>query len=347
MKTYRALLKIISLALLLFFTGCKTTSTETPDWVKNPQTRYSESQFLVSIGEGDTRHSAENAADANLARIFKSQIKSNERLIQKTQESTTSFYQQSDLTSDINVLSDQTLINIQHAEAWVSPNGRVFAIAYLNRRKTAEIYRTEIEENCQKIALFQKQLKTEQDTTVQYALLRSATKYATQNKHLLQQLKIIYPPATTQLSLNYSETKLQQQLMQTAQKIRVKINISGDENNRITNLLEELITRYGFVIGTPETFNITGNISLHETEQKTESLVFVRYALLLKFQKTDGTVLISINKKGREAHTSFPEARIRAFRTLENTIRPDGTQRLDDYFDRLSTAMLNNKKNIR
>ena len=150
---------------------------------------------------------------------------------------------------------------------------------------------------------------------------------------MTQQLKVIHPRSVPPPS--YSENKLNEALANTAKQIRVLITIKGDDDLRITSTLEELITGYGFVVGTPPLMEITGNITVSDTEQRTANLVFVRYALALQIRAPDGTVLISLNEKGREGHVSLNEARIRSFRTMENIIRHNGSQYLDAYFDSL------------
>ena len=115
----------------------------------------------------------------------------------------------------------------------------------------------------------------------------------------------------------------------------MQISVKGDDTHRITSALEELITRYGFVVGKPAVLNIKGQVSITNTGQHTSELVFVRYKLTVQIKDKTETVLITINEKGREGHVSLNEARTRSFRTLGNAIKASGAQRLDAYFDSL------------
>ena len=333
-------LKIGLLAtLLVALPGCKTTGGKMPGWVVNPKSAYPENQYLVAVGEGDTRHAAENAADGQLARIFESHIESDERLVDQTRESGKTFERTTDFTTDINILSSQTLFNIQHAEAWQDKMGRIHAIAYLDRRETARIYRDKIHEKTALVNFLQAQAKPTNDLLKKYAVLRAAVRHATESQLLLNQLKVIHPPSIPDATPSYSMNTLRKALAETARKIHVQIMIKGDENHRFQSVLEELFTHYGFVVGTPATLKIVGQISVSDTGQRTADLVFVRYSLALQIKEADGTTLISLNEKGREGHISLAEARIRSFRTLENIIRPNGAQRLDAYFDSLIDPM--------
>jgi len=325
--------------LLMVLAGCKTTGGGIPDWVANPKSAYPENRYLVAVGEGDTRHAAENAADAHLARIFESHIKSNEHLVDQSRETENSFERTTDFTANINILSSQTLFNIQHAEAWQDGRGRIHAVAYLDRRETASIYRDKIHGLTALINFLYAQAEQTDDLLKKYAALRTAIRHATENRILLNQLKVIHPPSVPDASPGYSMGTLRKALAETARKIRVQITVEGDEAHRIQSVLEDLVTRYGFVVGTPATLKIVGSVSVSDTGQRTTDLVFVRYSLSLQVREADGTTLISLNEKGREGHVSLAEARTRSFRTLENIIRPNGAQRLDTYFDSLIDPM--------
>lgn len=327
--------QIILPILLLSLVGCKSLTGGTPDWVSNPKTTYPENQYLVAVGEGDTRRTAEGSAAANLSRIFEAHIESDERILDQSRETINSFERTTDFTADINILSSQTLYNIQHAEAWKDSIGRYHAVAYLNRRETASIYRDKIDEQTTRVNFLLANAAQTTELLKEYALLRAANRHAAEASNLLRQLKIIHPPSVPGSTPSYSVNELRKKLAETAKKIRVQIKMEGDDNRRITAVLEEQITRYGFVIGTPAVLEVAGNVSVTDTGQRTADLVFVRYALALHVKDADGTVLSSLNNKGREGHVSLAEARVRSFRTLENAIKSTGNARLDAYFDSL------------
>lgn len=327
-------LEIILPLLLLILAGCKSLSG-TPEWVSNPKASYPENQYLVAVGEGDTRQAAENAAAANLARIFEAHIESDERLVDQTRETNKAFERTTDFTTDINILSSQTLFNIQHAEAWQDPKGRVHAVAYLDRRETAALYRGKIDELSARVEFLLAQAGQAAAPLKKYAVLRAAARTAAENDGLLRQLKVIHPPSASAAAPGYSANALQRNLADTAKQIRVQIGIAGDDEHRMASCIGELITRYGFVIGAPAELEIDGRVAVNDTGQRTKDLVFVRYELAVQIKDATGTVLAAINNKGREGHVSLEEARVRSFRTLETAVKASGATRLDAYFDSL------------
>jgi hypothetical protein len=321
--------------VLLGLAGCSTFTGGKPGWVDNPKTAYPENEYLVAVGEGDTRRAAENAAAANLSRIFEAHIESEERLLDQSRETGKSFERTTDFTTDINILSSQTLFNIQHAEAWKDGTGRYHAVAYLHRRETAAIYRDKIDEQTTRVNFLLASAEKSTELLKKYATLRSANQHAAEAEGLLRQLKTIHPPSVAGATPGYSPNALRKALADTAKEIRVRIQVDGDDEKRMAATLEEFITGYGFVVGQPVVLDIGGRVAVTDTGERTADLVFVRYELALQIKDAQGNVLASVGDKGREAHKSIGQARIRSFRTLENAIKAGGTQRLDAYFDSL------------
>lgn len=324
------------LMAILLSSGCSTFRNRPPEWVENPKAVYAESEYLAAVGEGDTRRAAENAAAANLSRIFEAHIESDERLLDTTHETGSSLIRSTDFTADVNILSSQTLYNIQHAEAWKDDKGRYHAIAYLDRRETAAIYRDKIDGLAGRVRFALDHAEQAGNLLDRYAQLRAAKRSAEENELLLRQLKVIHPPMASASAPSYSINEIQKALADTARQIRVQIHIDGDSDGRMNACLEELITRYGFVVGTPAELEIAGRIAVTDTGQRNANLVFVRYELAVQIKYKDGNVLAAVNHTGREAHQSQTEARARSFRTMERAITTEGVQRLDAFFDALT-----------
>lgn len=325
---------------VVLLSGCSTLRNREPDWVRNPKSVYPEKKYLVAIGEGDTRRSAENAAAANLSRIFESHIESDERMVDKVSETDKNFIRSTDMTTDINILSSQTLINIQHAEAWKDEKGRYHAVAYLNRRDTAGIYGDKVDEQTRRIKSLLDGAAQAGTLLEKYARLRAAFHAALENELLLRQLRIIHPPSASSAAPPYSFNAIQDAAADTAKRIRVQIQLEGDTGGQMTARLQELITRYGFVVGRPSILNVKGRMSITDTGKRTANLAFFRYNLSAQITDAEGNVIAAINETGREAVTSPDEARTRCYRTMARAIQTSGVETLDAYFD----SIVNNAK---
>ncbi|MCF7847841.1 MAG: LPP20 family lipoprotein [Kiritimatiellales bacterium] len=333
------------LALLLvpaMLTGCKTSPpapSNRPKWADNPKTAYPDSAYLVAIGEGDTRRGAENAAAANLARIFESHIESDERLKENSRETLTDFERTTDFGTDISILSSQTLFNIQHAESWIDSDGRVHAVAYLDRRETAAIYRGKIGEKNARVHFLDASAAATDDILRKYATLRAAIREAAESRILLKQLEVIHPPSVPETTPGYSIDRIRQQFADAAKQIRVRIRIENDREQKINSAVEELVTSQGFVLGSPPVLEIIGSATITDTGMQTAGLIFVRYQLTLNVADQTGATLVSFTETGREAHINLDEAGLRSLRTLETAIKTSFRQRIDEYFNSLADQM--------
>ncbi len=330
------LLSIIVFLILSCAVHAKRKKNSQPKWLKNPKAVYSEQMYLTAIGEGDSRSDAENMAAGNLARIFESNIKAeetvNQRYMELTKNSKTDFEEQTNVTKSVNIQSQQTLFNIQFGESYTDDVGRIYAIAYLNRMKTAEIYENKINKNAGRIDYFMGIAEKSNNPILKYAAMSAASAVSSINESLLAQLAIIFPSAIDMLEINYNHDQIVKEANAAAKAVSCKIDIQNDEENKVTILLEELINDMGFVLSENNVLKIDGNILLEKTDLKRD-LEFVRYELQINVTDNKDNVIVSMSEKGREGHISASEAEARAIRTLSKKINKQLKKKLVAYFD--------------
>lgn len=329
----RTSFKPLLLLIALVIAGC--TTPQGPDWLQNPKSVYPEDRYLSAVGAGNSRQTAEYAASANLSRIFKSHIEATERLIDVTSETETQFSRTTEMSSDINILSEQTLINIQHAEAWKDDLGRYHAIAYIDRQKTAAIYQHQIDDNSRRVQAFLTYADQADSLLQKHAQLRAAARLANENTLLLQQLKVIHSPTAIAAAPPYSLAAIKTALSTNGEKIHVAIHIDGDTNERTEEILKEMITRYGFTVGEPAVLTLQGHVSFTDSGKRTDDLLFYYFNLTVEVKDQAGRTITTITENGREAVTSTEEALPRFFRTLNKAIQEHGPHSLDAYFNSL------------
>ena len=330
------LLSVVLILILSCAAHAKKRKDSKPEWLKNPKAVYSEQMYLSAIGEGDSRSDAENLAAGNLSRIFESNIKAeetvNQRYMELTKNNKTDFEEQTDITKIVNIKSQQTLFNIQFGESYTDDVGRVHAIAYLNRMKTAEIYENKINKNTDRIEYFMGIADKSADPILKYAAMSAASAVSSINESLLVQLTIIFPSALDMLDINYNHDQIVKDTNIAAANISCKIAIKNDEEKKITIMLEELINDLGFVLSDDNVLTINGDILLEKTDLKRD-LEFVRYELQINVTDNKNKVIVSMSEKGREGHVSIQEARARAIRTLSKRINKQLKKKLIAYFD--------------
>jgi len=332
--------QIFSLAMLLLVcAACVTQKENIPAWLAAPQKEYPQGEYLVSLGEGDTRRAAENSAAAGLSRIFQSQINSSESLSETTTESRgteSTFGQVSELRSDVRIGSDQTLLNVQFGESFTDPHGRVHVAALIPRAETAEIYRNKISEINRRITFLVQRSDAAPDPIKRYAFRRAASRKAHENDLLLEQLRIIHPQACAAVALNYDPQTLYTATAGDGRNITFTVKM---ENSIVRNALVKMLAAMGFSENAADPMlEFSGTTSFERMDMKREGLIFVRWNVNIEMQAHFDNPSLSLKKTSREGHISFEEARARAERAAAAEIDTRLRQELEQYFDRLAAA---------
>ena len=329
---------ICYLLSIILLSGCASHSTKHPAWLINPQINYPETEYLVAIGEGDTRRAAENNAAASLARIFESRIHAEDTLSERTTEERGNINrldQRSELQTKVQIESEQELLNIQFGENYTDTHGRIHVAATIPRAETAAIYRERIGENEKHLLLLISLSDTASDPIARYAFRRTAVRKALENDRLIAQLDIIHPGARTRLKLGYDPQTLYSETASAAQKITFAVNLTGAGGDA----LRETLTGMGFSEkDNAPSLAFSGDVTFEETDLKRGALVFVRYRYQLETRTQNQQLVMALNNSRREGHISFKEAAARAKRSLRRELQTEVSRELGDYFDRLASA---------
>jgi len=258
---------IILFIALLLLGACVTDnsqdavcSAERPSWMENPSIRYPRKYFLIAVGEGDTLSGSQDAAAANLAKIFKTDIKVEETLNERYFEmigKKNSYQEKTAFNRDVLIKSGVTLVNVQYAQRYRDQTGRIYTLAYIDRRRTAEIYLTRLKEDDARITEFVRQSESD-GPELRYAALSAALAVARGSRLLLRQLDIISPAAKTRVGMTYSYDRLSRMYSDAAAAIKFSVNIRGDIDSKINASLKEMLTDMGFTVTDDSPLRISG-----------------------------------------------------------------------------------------
>lgn len=332
--------RLLSTMLLLgVCTACTTRKQEIPVWLLAPQEIYPPDEYLAAIGEGDSRRAAENRAAAGLARIFSSEIRATETLSETTAEvrgEKNAFRRQSRLKSAIQVDSNQNLLNMQFSEAFKDINGRIHIVAFLPRAETAEIYRGNIRENARRISALAEQAETSADPLRAYAFWRAAARRSGENDLRLEQLRIIQPQARKRLRLPYDPQDICTRAARSAIGVTFSVDIACPA---VADAVSETLYGFGFIKNnTDPVLTVSGSAAVENVDLKRGELVFMRWTLNVEVSDLFGHPILSMEKSSREGHLSSDEARRRAERSLTTETSGLLREKLEAYFDRLTSA---------
>jgi len=338
---------IMLVLLLIMALGCssaknpKIKPTERPRWVDDPGRMYPFEMYISSVGTGDTPEAARNNAITGVAQVFKLDIKAQESILENYFETGTdkelSMTRSSSVTKQINVTTNQNLKNVVIDKTWFSrKDARHYALAYIDRDQTAEIYLNDIKKaDDDVVTYFNKFRDTDESVSkmTRLAYLNKSMGQAASRDVLTQQLSTLsrgeasYTPKVPPTELISARNEARQ---------RIKVSLKLEENKwpEFENMVREVLQSFGFsVVQDNSDFIVTGGLTMEHLDREG---FFVRWQLDLHMsEKATQTEFLTYSDGGREGHQSFSEAERRAARTAKDKIKSNFYKKIEDYLSSL------------
>ncbi len=338
--------KIIYLLLIvLFLAACSSNSARRnggkPEWIDNPKVKYPEGMYLSAVGYGSTRRSAEADAMGSVARIFKTDVKANSKYSERwsdlessSQEDEVSLFAEN--TKDIFISAEQNLINIEIGESYTDNLGKVYALAYIHRSRTADIYDEKISQTNEMIDFYMDKYNSAYDNTHKYAYLGVASIFAFQNQTLLDQLAIISPMEYEMVGIENRYPKINSLMREIASQISFSINVENDENDIIANIINEIINEMNFnIVDNNAMLMVNSKISYQDVELDRKE-DFVKYEFQLSITDRNEQTVLSINEKGRTGGINRAEAVSKSKSSIVSSLKKKLRVRIEKYFDSIA-----------
>ena len=335
-------LSMMFLGMVLIGSACVSTGPaakgKRPSWMDNPQSKYPLHYYLAAVGEGDTLDDAQSVAVGNLAKVFRSDVRVDETLRERYVElmgKRNSYQERTQFDRHVQVQSGLSLVNVQYADSYTDDTGRVYALAFINRARTAKIYATRLNENDARTGYFVGQASGA-SPAVTYAALSAAMAVSADSQVLLEQLDVISPATKEAIAMTHDHDALSRRLAEAAAKVRFDVRVDGDREGKIAGALEALVTDMGFTVAKDApALRVQGKVTFADTDLKRDGLSFVRYEVKLDVIDVVGFTVAAVADRGREGHVSKPEAQARCVRTIVSLIDSKLRPKLLAYFDGL------------
>ncbi len=338
---------LTTLVLLLAVSGCVSSggsssgggsTGDMPGWYLDPQSVYPDDKFMTAIGTGDTRRAAEQSAMAGLSQIFKSEISVDVSTAERYKDLVGPSGSMSEselmLAQSTNVQSNQTLLNVQFGEAAVDGEGRVHVIAYIDRMATGRIYQDLISKNSGFVQDYMGSYQSQSNPINKYAYISAASVIAQSNEMLLEQLRIISQAYYSMSQVPYDFRKVQQAKADTASKMTISIQISGDTGDRVASVVRQSLSSERFPTADPALMQIKGSVSMESIELNPK-YKSVRWQLSLDFVGPDGKSLISYENQNKASGVTDEAARSFAYDDIGKAVEKDFIGSVRGYFDGL------------
>ena len=298
----------------------QTTTGNLPSVFLNPNEAYNNTLYLVAVGSGDSLEQARQSALSTLLQQIEVNIDANF----ETNESYREQSDSTDITTQIfdssKSSSEGTLIAVEYGESHQDNVGRLYAIAYINRQKVANIYRDRIEKNSKEIEQTL-QRATKKETLEKYAQYLKALDIAKKNQTLIQQLEVISPTsASTSQQQDTSISTIRELLRSTAQSLQFSINasitnteetISTDLNNKLSLAVYELLNSLQFQVVTNRAkYQASTSVQWNEEVNDYPTIFWnINFQISEALNENNVVTIISKNQRGRSKGINVEAAR--------------------------------------
>lgn len=303
-----------------------------PSWVSQPSSAFSDRQYLMAVGSGDTFNEARSDAMLALAQIFRANVEGTQNLytdvleVSKTNEDFTS----KETIRLINTIEIGSNEDLQNAEILTSDTGRdgmYYVLAGFNRSETAALYRGEIENNYDRIERNKREIEQSDDRFSKLRFLKENFLLARINKQLVGLLEIILPGSG-------ESSKSQNTLIDTRNAFNrhqqtMPVTINGlESHSNIHSALSDAFLSEGFVLAKNNpVLLVEASYTAIETDIDRDDAEFVNWELQIKIsrpetQQTYSDFTVSGREGALNIQNAYKRAATAAIEQINRKFRP-------------------------
>jgi len=316
------------------------TGKNQPTWVNSVDSVYNRNQYVAATGYASSREMAERNALSGLIAIFGQSIYADRTVTEAYQEvvkngKTAGYTDSTAIDSTIRTsASMDTLLGAEIREVWYDSKNTYYAVAVLEKAKTARLYSEMITANQNMIKNLVTMSQTEKNSMEGYSRYQFAAAVADINISYGNLLKIIgaTPPGELKRGDDY-----RLEAVDIAKAIPIGLRVQNDKAERIQGAFTEAIVGLGFRSGginSPYLLDVS--ITTSPVELASQTNKFTRIDLKANLMdSSSGTVLFPFNFNDRQGHVTQSEADNRAYASAARKINEDYAKAFSSYISAL------------
>jgi len=316
------------------------TGKNQPAWVNSVDSVYNRNQYVAAVGYASSREMAEKNALSNLVAIFGQSIYADRTITETYQEvvkngKTTGYTDSLDMQDQIRTsASMDTLVGAEIKEVWYDSKSVYYAVAVLEKAKTAQLYNDMIRANQNMIKNLITMDQAEKNSMEGYSRYQFAAVVADINISYVNLLRVIGAalPGDVKRGDDY-----RLEALDIARAIPIRLKVQNDKADRIEGAFAEAIAGLGFRSGgTNSPYLLDVNITTSPVELATQTNKFTRIELKANLMdSSSGTVLFPFNFNDRQGHVTQSEADNRAYASAARKINEDYAKAFSSYISAL------------
>lgn len=340
--------KTVALVLLAVSacSGCAGLGGQAqPDWIEGVSGAYPSGQYLVGVGQAESRAVAEDRAYAAVARIFKAEVSAQakdwESYLLIEQRGHSSEERRLTLDNLTRVSTDKVLENVRIVDRWVDvPKGVQYALAAMHRPQAETAFMERIAELDRSIRDDVEEAHRPSDKLAKARALRRAARSLVLRETYNADLRVIRPSGQGAAAA-YRVSELTHELEQfLATNLVLAVAVTGDQVEPAQRALTEGLLKEGLQVtsrpwggdrlggndsgGPAPELLLRGVVRVWPIDVRDPQFKFVRWCS--DFEVVDLTsqrVVGALSKGGKEGHLSEREAIAKAVRVMQQEFSAD------------------------
>ena len=322
--------------------GAAVNTGNRPAWVDSVDSVYNRSQFVAALGHASNREMAERSALANLVAFFGQTIIADQTITNTYHEAirsgvTTGWTDNIAMENTIRTsASMDSLVGAEVRDVWHDTRANVFyAVAVMDRARTAQIYRDMIIANQEMIRNLTTMSQAEKNSLEGYSRYQFAAAVADINTTYVNLLNVIgvAPPSGHVMGNDY---RLEAQNIIRA--IPINIVVRNDRAGRIQSAFARSVSELGFRSGGANSrYVLNVDVTVSPVNLPNNPNVFSRMELTanLTDSSAGGVVLLPYGFNNREGHSTQGEADNRTYIAAERQINAEYRNLLSNHLSQL------------
>lgn len=322
---------------LLACAGAGAPTARTPDWIDGRGARYPEAAYLTGVGRADSPEAAEDRAYAAVSRIFSAQISQRtrewEHYLQTDQEGATASQRDVSIDQVTRVSTDKVVEQVAIVERYHDARvNAYYALAVMDRQRTAATLRERMAGLDREIDGLIAASRRGDDALAQARALHLAVRLLLLRDAYHTDLQTVDPSGRGADTLTRLKTVRLDLRRHLEQRVRIALDVTGDEPLAIRHALTQGLNDYGLPVGgaaIEQADIVIRGSAQFESVGAMSGGAFVRWTARfdLRDRSTD-QVIGAIARNGREGHVTEPEARARALRAAQAAVSDDAGRAL-------------------
>jgi len=344
----------VALMALVSLSGCAWFGGQSkPDWINGVSAAYPSGQYLVGVGQAESRAVAEDRAYAAVARIFKAEVNAQakdwESYLVIEQRGQSSAERRLTLDNLTRVSTDKVLENVQIVDRWVDVDkGFHYALAGMHRSQAETSFMERITQLDRSIRDDVEDFQRSSDKLARVRALRRAARNLVLRETYNADLRVIRPSGQGTAAA-YRVSELTHELEQfLAMNLVLAVAVTGDQAEPAQRALIEGLLKEGLQVtsrpwgedrsiggdssGPSPELLVRGVVRVWPIDVRDPQFKFMRWCS--DFEVVDVAsqrVVGALSKGGKEGHLSEREATAKVVRVMQQEFSADTAKAIAAY----------------